>query len=116
MNFSEHSLIDDQIKEELKSFKKEIRYVLQLIYYIFKEDSFEKANSYIQLIKSNMKNFPNFIEDYIEKTFLPNYKSYLYYLEKPYKNKLDNTNNKTEGYFRATMPKVKKGNFELLKA
>lgn len=63
-----------------------------------------------------MKNFPNFIEDYIEKTFLPNYKSYLYYLEKPYKNKFDNTNNKTEGYFRATMPKVKKGNFELLKA
>ena len=89
----------------LKPFKKEIKYFLQLLYYVFKEKSFDKANSYIQLIKSDMKNFPNFIEDYIEKTFLSNYKSYLYYLEKPYKNKLDNTNNKTEGYFRATMPK-----------
>lgn len=99
------TIIDEKVEEALKPFKKEIKYFLQLLYYVFKEKSFDKANSYIQLIKSNMKNFPNFIEDYIEKTFLPNYKSYVYYLEKPYKNKLDNTNNKTEGYFRATMPK-----------
>lgn len=68
----------------------------------------------MQLIKSNMINFPTFIKEYIEKTFLPNYKSYLYYLEKPYKNKLDDTNNKTEGYFRATMPKGQKRKYRTL--
>lgn len=109
------TFIDEKVEEALKPFKKEIKYSLQLLYYVFKEESFDKANSYIQLIKSNMKNFPNFIEDYIEKTFLPNYKSYLYYLEKPYKNKLDNTNNKTEGYFRATMPKGQKRKFRTLR-
>ena len=52
-----------------------------------------------------MKNFPIFIKKYIEETFLPVHKSYLYYLEKPYIDKLDDTNNKTEVYFRATMSK-----------
>lgn len=64
------TFIDEKVEEALKPFKKEIKYFLQLLYYVFKEKSFDKANSYIQLIKSNMKNFPNFIEDYIEKTFL----------------------------------------------
>lgn len=67
-----------------------------------------KINSNIKLIKANMINFPIFIKEYSEKTFLPNYKSYLYYLEKPYKDKLDATDNKTEGYFTATMPKGQK--------
>ena len=102
------TFIEKKIEEELKPLKKEIKYALQLLYYVFKEESFDKANSYIKLIKSNMITFPDFIIEYIEKTFLPNYKSYLYYLEKPYKNKLDDTNNKTEGYFRATMPKGQK--------
>ena len=108
------TFIEKMVEKELKPFKKEIKYVLQLIYYVFKEESFDKANSYMQLIKSNMKNFPIFIKEYIEKTFLPNYKSYLYYLEKPHKNKLDDTNNKTEGYFRATMPKGQKRKYRTL--
>ena len=58
-----------------------------------------------------MIHFPEFIQKYVDNTFLSNYKSYLYYLEKPYKNKLDDTNNKTEGYFRATLPKGQKRKF-----
>ena len=108
------NFIDQKVEEELKPIKKEIKYSLQLIYYVFKEKSFDKANSYIQLIKSNTIQFPIFIKEYIEKTFLPNYKSYLYYLEKPHKNNLDNTNNKTEGYFRATMPKGQKRKYRTL--
>ena len=108
------NFIDEKVSEALLPFKNEIKYALQLLYYVFKEGSFDKANSYIQLIKANMVNFPIFIKEYIEKTFLPNYKSYLYYLEKPYKNKLDNTDNKTEGYFRATMPKGQKRKFRTL--
>ena len=34
------SSIDDQIKEELKPLKKEIKYALQLIYYIFQGDTY----------------------------------------------------------------------------
>ena len=108
------NFIDEKEKKQLEPFKKEIKYALQLLYYVFKEESFDKANSYIKLIKSNMINFPTFITEYIEKTFLPNYKSYLYYLEKPHKNKLDDTNNKTEGYFRATMPKGQKRKYRTL--
>ena len=107
--------IEEKTNEELQPFKNEIRYALQLIYYIFKEESFDKANSYIQLIKANMINFPDFIREYIEVNFLPYYKSYIYYLEKPYKGKLDDTNNKTEGYFRATMPKGQKRKYRTLK-
>ena len=62
-----------------------------------------------------MINFPDFIREYIEVNFLPYYKSYIYYLEKPYKGKLDDTNNKTEGYFRATMPKGQKRKYRTLK-
>ena len=47
----------------------------------------------------------------MEDVFLDHYKSYLYYLEEPHKCKLDYTNNKTEGYFRATMPKGHKRNY-----
>ena len=42
---------------------------------------------------------------------MPYYKSYLYFLEKPYKGKLDSTDNKTEGYFRSTLPKGQKRKF-----
>ena len=109
------NFIDERVEEELKPFKNEIRYALQLIYYVFKEESFEKAESYIKLIKANMINFLDFIREYIEENFLPYYKSYIYYLEKPYKGKLDNTNNKTEGYFRATMPKGQKRHYRTFK-
>lgn len=108
------TFIENKVKEELKPIKKEMGYILQLIYYLFKEESFEKANSYINLIKTNMVNFPDFIREYIVEYFFPHYKSYLYYLEKPYKGKLDRTNNKTEGYFRATMPKGQKRKFRTL--
>lgn len=106
--------IEEKVNEELGSFKTEIRYALQLIYYIFKEESFDKAKSYVELIKANMINFPEFIKKYIEENFLPYYKSYIYYLEKPYKGKLDDTNNKMEGYFRATMPKGQKRKYRTL--
>lgn len=108
------SFYNDEADEALMPFKKEIRYALQLTYYIFKEESFDKAESYIQLIKSNMINFPEFIREYIEEKFLPYYKSYIGYLEKPYKGKLDDTNNKTEGYFRSTMPKGQKRKYRTL--
>ena len=113
-NKSEKS-INKKVEEELKPFKNEIRYALELIYYLFKEESFDKAESYIKLITSNMINFPDFIKHYIGQNLLPYYKSYIGYLEKSYKGKLDHTNNKTEGYFRATMPKGQKRKYHIFK-
>ena len=113
-NESEKS-INKKVEEELKPFKNEIRYALELIYYLFKEESFDKAESYIKLITSNMINFPDFIKHYIGQNLLPYYKSYIGYLEKSYKGKLDHTNNKTEGYFRATMPKGQKRKYRTFK-
>ena len=110
-----NSFIKEKVKEELKPFKDENRYALQIIYYVFKEESFKKATTYIELIKANMINFPPYIKEYIEKNFLPYYKSYLYFLEKPYKGKLDSTDNKTEGYFRSTLPKGQKRKFRTSK-
>lgn len=46
---------------------------------------------------------------------MPIYKSFLYYLEFPHKGKLDRTNNQTEGFFRATMPKGQKRKYRSLK-
>ena len=62
----------------------------------------------------NKKNFPDFIEKYLDKNFLPVYKSYIYHLDEQYKDKLEGTNNKTEGFFRATMPKGQKRKFRTL--
>ena len=105
------TFIDEKVEEELKPFKNDNRYALQLFYYVFKEESFDKALSYVELIKANIDTFPEFIKKYVEDVFLDHYKSYLYYLEEPHKGKLDYTNNKTEGYFRATMPKGHKRNY-----
>ena len=43
------TFIDEKVGEALKPFKKEIKYSLQLLYYVFKEESFDKANSYIYI-------------------------------------------------------------------
>ena len=109
------TFINDKVEDELKPIKDENKYVLQLLYYVFNEGSFDKALCYVELIKANMVNFPKVIREYVEDVFLPNYKSYLYYLEEPYKGKLDDTNNKIEGYFRATMPKGYKRKFRTFK-
>ena len=108
------SFLEKQVEKELKPFRKEIRYALQFIYEIFKRGSISKAEAYVQLIKMNKKNFPDFIEKYLDKNFLPVYKSYIYHLDEQYKDKLDGTNNKTEGFFRATMPKGQKRKFRTL--
>jgi len=61
------NFIDEKVENELKPLKKEIKYVLQLIYYVFKEESWEKANSYIKLIKANMKNSPILLKNILKK-------------------------------------------------
>ena len=106
--------IKNKTKELMKPFQKEVGYALQFIYQLFNSGSFSKAEAYVYLIKANKMNFPKFIEEYLDETFFPVYKSYIYYLENEFKGKLESTDNKTEGYFRATLPKAHKRKFRTL--
>lgn len=106
--------IEDEIEKLVKDEKREIRYALEILYYLFKEKTFSKALSYVKLIKSNLVIFPEFLRKHLEDNFMPIYKSFLYHLEFPHKGKLDRTNNQTEGYFRSTMPKGQKRKYRSL--
>ena len=106
--------IDDEIEKVVKDEKREIRYALEILYYLFKERTYSKALSYVKLIKSNLVLFPEFLKKHLEDNFMPIYKSFLYHLEFPHKGKLDRTNNQTEGYFRSTMPKGQKRKYRSL--
>lgn len=101
-------IIEDEVEKIIKSEKREIRYALEILYYLFKEESYFKALSYIELIRANLIIFPEFLKDHLEKNFMPIYKNFLYYLEFPHNGKLDRTNNQIEGFFRTTMPKGQK--------
>ena len=108
------SFYNDEADKILKPLKKEIKYALQFIYQLFKQESYSKAESYILLIKTNKINFPDFIMKYIDEHLFPYYKSYIGFLKKRFNGNLDYTNNKTEGYFRATLPKGQKRKFRTL--
>ena len=52
----------------------------------------------------------------MEKDFFPEYKKYLWFLKKEYKGKLTRTDNDSEMYFHATLPKFEKKDSEQNKA
>ena len=97
--------IDEEVEKIVKDEKREIRYALEILYYLFKERTYFKALSYFELIRANLVNFPEFLKEYLENNFMPIHKKFLYHLEFSHKDKLDRTNNQTEGFFRSTMPR-----------
>ena len=70
--------------------------------------------SYMELLRANAVNFSPFLKEYLDVEFFPYYYKFIHYLEKPHLNKLDRTNNKTEGYFKGTIPKCEKRKFRTL--
>ena len=106
--------IEDEVEKAIKEEKREIKYALEILYYLFKEKTYSKALSYIKLIRANLIIFPEFLKKHLENNFMPIYKNFLYHLEFPHKGKLDRTNNQTEGYFRSTMPKGQKRKYRSL--
>lgn len=60
----ELNLSDNQIKEKSKEFindyKSEINEYLSLIYQLFKQQTYDKAIQYIELLKENQLIFQNF--------------------------------------------------------
>ena len=89
-------------KEEITD---EIKIYLRLLYELFHQQSFDKAINYIELLKRELPNFPEMMQEYLKHNFFPVYRKYLVFLEKPYIRKLESTNNKIENYFGNTLDK-----------
>ena len=97
--------INELIKNKKDKIKKEIKISLNLFYELFHQQSFEKAISFLELLKRELKNFSKILQDYLNKNFFPEYRKYLVFLEKPFIGKLESTNNKLENYFGNTLDK-----------
>ena len=82
----ELNLSDNEIKEKSKQFisnyKSEINEYLSLIYQLFKQQTYDKAIQYINLLKRESINFPKLLKDYVDEKFFPEYKKFIYFLEK----------------------------------
>ena len=99
------NMIKQMLKEKKEEIYDEIKEYLELFYELFHQQSFEKAINYIKLLQYELKNFPQILQDYLNKNFLPVYKKYLVFLESPFIGKLESTNNKLENYFGNTLDK-----------
>lgn len=103
------SQIEKIVSKKIEAYQEEIEEYMELFRYLFKQQTYDKALAYIELLKQELKNFPTVLKNYLSKNFFPEYKKFLYFLKKPYKGKLNSTNNQTENYIGNTMPKsVKK--------
>ena len=93
----ELNLSETQIKEKSKQFindyKSEIGEYMNLIYQLFKQQTYDKAIQYVDLLKRESINFPKLLQDYMNEKFFPEYKKFIHFLKKEHKGKLDNTNN-----------------------
>lgn len=104
---SEYKL-DKIIKKEIDKLKDEINIYKQLLFELFEQQTYDKAISYIRLLKNEINNFPEVLKNYLIKDFFPEYKKYLWFLKPEFKGKLTRTDNDSEMYFHATLPKAEK--------
>ena len=96
----------DKIRDEKKKeFKEEMGGFIELFMIFKDQQTWNKARNYIEMIKREINNFPDFLQKYIMNKFMPNYKKYIKFLTKEYKGKLDRTDNKLENYFGNTLNK-----------
>ena len=86
----------------------------ELFFKLFDQQSYEKAINYINLLKQEIKNFPEPLKSYIIDNFFPNYKKFLNFLKKEHCKKLERTNNQLENYNGNTLPKSEKRKFRTL--
>lgn len=94
-NISQYQL-NKLIKKELNKIEKEINIYKQLIFELFEQQTYDKALSYIDLLKNEINNFPEVLKDFLIKNFFPEYKKFLWFLKKEFKGKLTRTNNPSD--------------------
>jgi len=76
------------------------------LFMVFKEQqTWNKAKNYIEMIKWELINFPDCLREYIQQIFMSNYKKYIKFLIKEFREKLDSTDNRLENYFSNTLDK-----------
>ena len=103
-NFSKTKL-NKMRDEKKKEFKEEMGELIELFMAFKDQQTWKKAQNYIEMLKRELINFPDFLQEYIMKNFMPYYKKYIKFLTKEYKGKLDSTDNKLENYFGNTLNK-----------
>ena len=106
-NIKQHQL-NKLVKKELKEIKEEINIYKELIFELFEQQTYDKAISYVNLLKQEINNFPEVLKKFLIEDFFPEYKKYLWFLKKEFRGKLTRTNNPSETYFHATLPKAEK--------
>lgn len=94
----------ENLKNEINDFK-------DLFFELFNQQTYTKALKFIDLLKNEMKNFPEPLKTYLTKNFFPEYKKFLLFLKKDHKVKLTQTNNQTENYIGNIMSKSLKRTF-----
>ena len=99
------SKIKKMRKEKKEEISDEIKIYIGLLYELFHQQTFNKAKRYIELLKYELTNFPEIMQEYLNNNFFPVYRKYLVFLEKPFIGKLESTNNKLENYFGNTLDK-----------
>ena len=104
---SEHKL-NKIIKIEINKIKEEINIYKELFFQLFEQKNYNKAITYINLLKNEINNFPDVLKNYLINDFFPEYKKFLWFLKNEFKGKLKRTNNDSEMYFHATLPKAEK--------
>ena len=104
---SEYKL-NKKVKKEIENLKDEINIYKQLFFELFEQQTYDKAISYIDLLRNEINNFPEVLKNYLIKDFFPEYKKFLWFLEDEFKGKLTRTDNDSEMYFHATLPKAEK--------
>ena len=102
------SKLDEIVENEIDKIKSEINIYKQLIFELFNQQTYNKATNYINLLRQEYINFPEILQKFLKNDFFPEYKKYIWFLKKEFKGKLTRTDNDSEKYFHATLPKAEK--------
>ncbi len=65
------SQIEKIVSKKIESYKEEIKEYMELFRYLFKQQTYDKALDYVELLKQELKNFPTVLKNYLSKNFFP---------------------------------------------
>lgn len=100
-----------EINKSVKKEKKEISEWMKWFWKIFKHKTFKEAQKQVEELRLSLPDAPEIIKKIISQKFLPEYRSYLLFLEDAHLDKLKPTNNNIENYFGNTLPKGQKSQY-----
>ena len=96
------------IKKEINKLEDEINIYKELLFELFEQQTYDKAISYINILKNEINNFSEVLKNYLIKDFFPEYKKVLWFIKPEFKGKLTRIYNDSQMYFHTTLPKADK--------